>query len=219
MGRIAGLSSEAVRERLLEAAVEVFCERGYERASTSEIARRAGLSVGAIYSNYGTKAELLGHAIAAHVPVQLAELFSTGSTDTALDLMLQLGAALPTRSDRQGVMLIESFAAARRDPAVAAMVSAGLERRLSVLRTTVERAQRDGAARPDLDPEALAHLCQSIVLGSLIMNGLAVRRPDPGAWASVIEHLIASVAPALPPSSPAESDPLPDPEPDQSRSP
>ncbi|MFC5748972.1 TetR/AcrR family transcriptional regulator [Actinomadura rugatobispora] len=205
MGRIAGVSSEAVRERLLEAAVEVFCERGYERASTGEIARRAGLSVGAIYSNYGTKAELLGHAIAAHVPVQLAELFATDSTDTALDLMIQLGAALPTRTDRQGVMLIESFAAARRDPAVAAMIATGLERRLGVFRATVERAQRDGAVRPGLDPVALAYLCQSVVLGSLIMNGLDTPRPDPAAWAAVIEHIITSVAPT--------------PDPDQSRSP
>ena len=204
MGRIAGVSSEAVRERLLEAAVEVFCERGYERASTAEIARRAGLSVGAIYSNYGTKAELLGHAIAAYVPVQLAELFATGSTDTARELMIQLGAALPTRSDRQGVMLIESFAAARRDPELAALLTTGLERRVATLRETVERARRDGAVRPDLDADALARFCQNLVIGTLIMNGLGLRRPDPDAWAAVIEHLVTSVAPA-PTDSPSPS--------------
>ncbi|MFI0351837.1 TetR/AcrR family transcriptional regulator [Actinomadura sp. 9N407] len=195
MGRVAGVSSQVVRERLLAAAAEVFHERGYEGASTGEIARRAGLSVGAIYSNYGTKAELLGHAIAAHIPVQLAELFAAGSPGTALDLLTRLAEALPGRSSRQGAMLIESFAAARRDPAVAKMITAGIRHRRGGLREAVERAQHDGLARSDLDAEALAHLCMTVVLGSLVMNGLELPGPDPAAWAAVVDHLIASVAP------------------------
>jgi AcrR family transcriptional regulator len=57
------IQGDDTRERLLDAAAEVFAERGYERAGVAEIARRAGLTTGAIYSRYAGKAELLLDAI------------------------------------------------------------------------------------------------------------------------------------------------------------
>jgi len=43
---------------LLDAALEVFLERGYQSASLSEIARRAGVGTPAIYRRWRTKAEV-----------------------------------------------------------------------------------------------------------------------------------------------------------------
>ncbi|MFI4976717.1 MAG: TetR/AcrR family transcriptional regulator [Caulobacterales bacterium] len=54
--------------RLLEAAVAVIAEKGFQRASLDEIAARAGLTKGAIYSNFGSKEELF-LAVAATRPV------------------------------------------------------------------------------------------------------------------------------------------------------
>lgn len=191
MGRIAGMTSEEVRERLLQAAAEVFVERGYAGAGTAEIARRAGLSVGAIYSNYGTKAELLGHAIAAHMPSRLADLFAAESADTAVAVFSELARDLPRRTGEQGAMLVESFAAARRDPAVARMITGGIRHRMAELAETVELALPDHQLRPD----AIAYFCMTVVLGSLVMNTLDLPRPDPEAWAAVIDHFIRSVNP------------------------
>src|SRR5947208_216480 len=52
-----------IRERLLDAAADVFAEQGYDRARVQDIARRAGLSTGAIYGNFRDKADLLADAI------------------------------------------------------------------------------------------------------------------------------------------------------------
>ena len=49
--------------RLLAAAVDEFAARGYAGARVAEIARRAGVTTGAIYSRYRGKAELLAEAI------------------------------------------------------------------------------------------------------------------------------------------------------------
>jgi len=49
---------EATRERIVEAAVEVFTERGFEGTSTREIARRARTNQGLITYHFGTKEEL-----------------------------------------------------------------------------------------------------------------------------------------------------------------
>jgi len=49
---------ELTRAHLLAAAAAVFAERGYDRASLDEIARRAGFTKGAVYSNFAGKEEL-----------------------------------------------------------------------------------------------------------------------------------------------------------------
>jgi AcrR family transcriptional regulator len=54
--------------RLLDAAIEVIGERGFQRASLDQIAARAGLTKGAIYSNFGSKEDLF-LAVAATRPV------------------------------------------------------------------------------------------------------------------------------------------------------
>lgn len=46
------------RERLLDAAIEVFSRRGYYAASVDEVAAEAGYSKGAVYSNFSNKEEL-----------------------------------------------------------------------------------------------------------------------------------------------------------------
>ncbi|SDY82813.1 TetR/AcrR family transcriptional regulator [Bacillus sp. 166amftsu] len=45
--------------RILEAAVDMFGEKGYASTSTSEIAKRAGVAEGTIFRYYKTKKELL----------------------------------------------------------------------------------------------------------------------------------------------------------------
>ena len=41
--------------KILEAAVEVFCEKGYHKTTTNEIAQRAQVSIGSLYSYYKDK--------------------------------------------------------------------------------------------------------------------------------------------------------------------
>lgn len=44
---------------ILEAAVEIFCEKGFAATATSEIAKRAGVAEGTIFRHYKTKKNLL----------------------------------------------------------------------------------------------------------------------------------------------------------------
>lgn len=49
---------EATRDRILEAALHLISERGYNGATTAEIARRAGVAEGTIYRYFKDKKEL-----------------------------------------------------------------------------------------------------------------------------------------------------------------
>ena len=54
---------EATRRKLLDATLETLVELGYARLTTIEVAKRAGLSQGALFTHFDTKAALLGEAV------------------------------------------------------------------------------------------------------------------------------------------------------------
>jgi AcrR family transcriptional regulator len=56
--RVCRPKRETVRRRLLDAALEVFAERGFAGASLDQVAAVAGLTKGAIYSNFASKDDL-----------------------------------------------------------------------------------------------------------------------------------------------------------------
>lgn len=56
--RVGDVSSPSVRERILSAALECFARDGFDRARVDEVARRAGVSKGAIYWHFPDKASL-----------------------------------------------------------------------------------------------------------------------------------------------------------------
>jgi AcrR family transcriptional regulator len=58
---------EETRERLFEAAAEVFAEQGIGAASVEAITSAAGLTRGAFYSNFGSKDDLIAAMLADHV--------------------------------------------------------------------------------------------------------------------------------------------------------
>jgi len=58
VARVRRPKREVVRRRLLDAALEVFAEHGIETANLDQVAEAAGLTKGAIYSNFTGKDDL-----------------------------------------------------------------------------------------------------------------------------------------------------------------
>src|SRR4029453_17175780 len=52
----------STRDRLLTAAYELLITNGYQASTLQAVARRAGLTTGAIYAHFGGKQELMAHA-------------------------------------------------------------------------------------------------------------------------------------------------------------
>ena len=57
-GKPKGDKRERTRTALLEAARAVIHEKGYERTTIEEVAKRAGMTTGAIYGNFKNRDEL-----------------------------------------------------------------------------------------------------------------------------------------------------------------
>ena len=59
------LAKQRTRAKILEAAHELFNERGYEGATVRDIAKAAGMSTGAVFANFADKAELFDEIVAS----------------------------------------------------------------------------------------------------------------------------------------------------------
>src|SRR5260370_37368608 len=58
MPRVSPQHEQEVRDRIVRAAISVFAERGFHRATMQDIVRASGLSVGAIYTYFRSKSDL-----------------------------------------------------------------------------------------------------------------------------------------------------------------
>src|SRR5881397_2915259 len=59
MPRVTQQHEQAVRDRIVRAALQVFAEHGFHRATMQDIVRASGLSVGAIYTYFKSKSDLI----------------------------------------------------------------------------------------------------------------------------------------------------------------
>lgn len=188
--------------RLLEAATAEFAARGYAGARVAEIARRAGATTGAIYSRYRGKADLLAAALADATEGEFDALFADHRFQGRMeDIILIAGSHLVEELTSDGDnratpgMLLESFAAARHEPEVAAIISSGMHQRRDRLAEIVDTAKQQGGIDPALDTEAVVTFCHAVGLGFLLLEVADLPTPSAGDWEALIARLVASVAP------------------------
>jgi TetR/AcrR family transcriptional repressor of uid operon len=190
---------DLTRARLVEAAAAVFSERGYDGAGVQEIARRAGLTTGAIYGRFTGKAELLREAIEQCSSDELDELFNQHRFDGhASDIVRIAGSHLVERPDEdahQGnALLLEAFVASRRDPEIRDAVRALVQERAGKLAEVLEAAKADGSMDDSLDTDAVVTFCHAVGLGFLIFDAIDIDLPRPGPWEELITRLVAAIA-------------------------
>ena len=193
MGRIAGVTAAETRERLLRAAADVFAERGYDGTRVADIAAAAGVSNGALYAHFGSKADLLVDALRTHGRRLLAEAFATDPDRSITDLLLVIGRWLPRRRDARGYLIVEALVAARRDEDVAGPMRGYVGERADWLVGLMRAAQADGALDPALSPNALAHLCLLLSMGSALVTP-NLHAVDDAEWAVLLSRIVAAMA-------------------------
>jgi TetR/AcrR family hemagglutinin/protease transcriptional regulator len=69
------LAPELRREQFLECALKVFAEHGIARGTQSQVAKRAGVSVSAVYSYFRTREDLV-YATLSKVDSFVSEVFA-----------------------------------------------------------------------------------------------------------------------------------------------
>lgn len=177
------LSREAsrlqTRERLLDAAAEVFKRHGYAKASLDAVAEAAGYTKGAVYSNFRTKADLftalIDRVIEAESARQAQELAEVpleefiGSLDRLFERQVN-------EDPVWAVLQFEFWLAAMRDPEIRTRVLASTERARRYAAGMIERSLADSGRTAPFTPAELALLVNALATGLGIQYQL-----DPGS--------------------------------------
>jgi AcrR family transcriptional regulator len=197
-----------VRQRIVRAALQVFAERGFHGATMQDIVRQSGLSVGAIYTYFKSKDELILAGCDLITDQEMAALYERlqGAPGFRDRISTAVGFFFDQLDfERQAVggprLLIEAWAAADSRPAIREML---VRRRREIQALTVALLQ-EGMARGELPPwvdvpavaPALGAMLDGILLES-IEEGAGYRRADSERRVlALLETLFAS---ALAPS-------------------
>ena len=98
---------EDTREKLLDAAVEVFAEKGYANASMDDIAAAAGMTKGALYWNFDSKEALFHSLLDERIYGPLRGLVEfTRTADVDASTADQAGAVMGALNAQPGLLRI-----------------------------------------------------------------------------------------------------------------
>jgi AcrR family transcriptional regulator len=188
MPRVTPQHEQQVRDRIVRSALSVFAERGFHRATMQDIVRESGLSVGAIYTYFESKSDLILAGCDLITDQELAQLSSrlaavSGYREriaTAIGYWFD-NLAIEQTQRGSGFLILQAWAEAETDPAIREML---LRRRRETV-TSIALLLQEGVMRGELpqwlDLPALAHALAALLDGMLIEaaeEGAAYRRAD-----------------------------------------
>ena len=175
---------EGDREReILDAALEVLAEVGYDRLTMDAVAQRAKASKATLYRRWNSKATLVVDALATQKTTPPVP----DSGDLRTDLLTAF-CGMGGLTDHDTTQTFGAvMTALSTDPEFAAEFRARvLQPKAQVSRTVFQRAADRGEVRADLDLDLVAPALAGIVLHRLFVMG---EHPGP----TLIEHVIDQI--------------------------
>ncbi|SEQ16329.1 transcriptional regulator, TetR family [Azotobacter beijerinckii] len=176
-------------EQLLDQAMQVFWQRGYEATSLQDLLAATGLSKSSLYQSYPSKRALFEAAL-RHYCVQrrreLRERLQAAPSPREFLRAWLLGALEEERVGEtpRGCMLVNVASEfSQADPEIAALLRSGIEGLRQLLGEALQRAQACGELEANADVPVLAGylLC--------VMSGLRTQRKA-GASAEMLQAAI-----------------------------
>ena len=200
-------SRQRTRERLLDAAAEVFNRLGYHAASLEAVAEAAGFTKGAVYSNFATKNELFEALLRRYTEQQIEQRAEAMQTMT-IDQLAEMGAKVistQARSETWDLLQIEFWLAAMRDPDIRAQLTEGSEELYGRLAEPFDAMlARSGADSPFTGAE-FARVANALGNGLLLQLYLEPDALEPEIYSRAIRALAG--LPPEPPEAPEPSEP------------
>ena len=162
-------SQARTRRQLLDAAARIFAKKGFADATVEEIAESAGYSVGALYSNFASKEQLLVELMVAQRARRIAaitEVLSGADGDFA-DQLVRLAHVLGEFADHGGAFVGPERAGVQglRSAEVRRAVSQQLRGQVTELEELLAGVmEREGVA-PGASPQVVTTVVLALVQG------------------------------------------------------
>lgn len=195
---------QTVRERLLAAAREVITMVGEEHLTLAQVVERAGLTTGAVYSNFANREELIVavhldwfRSLVARQLRQLASLADPTLSDAELaagidDLLT--GADHP-EARRSRWLRVRALAAADRYPALHDALRDTQRQITEHWIAVVREAQTRRIIDPALDARAVALALELPAFGLVLADLADPLSPDSASWSALVQRLFVGLEP------------------------
>ena len=166
--------------RLLEAAIEVVAEKGYERATAAEISERAGYSAPMVRTRYGSKKGLLDSILHSVYDPWLFAPADDGrdglqQVNAQLQRLEQVGEEQP---EMMRFFLVLSFECVTTASELKPWIQSFLTRYTASLDSMLRRGQADGSIDASIDPAAEAQNIVSDGIGLAYIGLIASDNAD-----------------------------------------
>jgi AcrR family transcriptional regulator len=207
-GRQRRSSALATREKILQAAVTEIADRGYERARLVDIADRADLTVGSVYTWFKNKSDLFNAALEYSLAEQqtrnmilLSDDIRELSTEPSSHWMVLIGSLAPrnTAHDKGPTdaqkLLIEALKSAWRDEDSYDTVRPQIARLFDQYKVIITNAMNDGAIDKALSADLLARLFLAFPVGLSLLTLSGLPDPDPAAFIPFFERFDKTLRP------------------------
>jgi AcrR family transcriptional regulator len=180
-------------EAIVAATVELLAERGYHDTTLAAVADRAGTTTAAIYRRWGSKSELVSHAVFRTDGDDVV----ADTDDVATDIATMVRWSVEKLTHPAAVAAIAGLLGEPRDDRRRRRTDAATAVALTTER--LRRAQDDGELRADVDADVLAALIDGPVIHA-VMSGAADRLDE--RW---ISDLVAVVLDGARPTDPRKA--------------
>jgi AcrR family transcriptional regulator len=200
MPKVTDAHRAARRRQILDAAGRRFVRNGFHATSMQDVFEEAGLSAGAVYRYFPSKAAIVA-AIAEEtvgdVLRVVEEITGAEPVPPLEDTMARVLDAVDAHTGPEGNARIamQVWAEALREPALADLVQATYGRIRTSFVELARRAREAGRILPDADPEQVGTVLFSMVPG-YILQRLLVGGVDPGVYRSGLRAFLVSGQPA-----------------------
>jgi AcrR family transcriptional regulator len=180
---------EMTRELLLDAAIEVFAEKGYHGASLDDVADAAGFTKGAVYSNFTRKSDLF-RALLEREAARHDQALTQTVARVPLELLPDVAAELlasPEADEDTLTLQVEFWLAAVRDP----VLRSPLIDTADLVGEAFEARLRDSGTEPGFTGREFAVLLDALVTGLLMNRALEPEGRQPELLARALRKLLA----------------------------
>ncbi|MCF1598885.1 TetR/AcrR family transcriptional regulator [Streptomyces muensis] len=164
-------------EAALQAALELFWQRGFEATSMADLVEHLGIGRASLYATFGSKHELYLKALErydrAGLPPIVRELSQPGPALPAVRAVVRRYAteAADDRLRLNGCMVTNAAAElAPHDPAAVRRVQRNWDQLETVLHSALIRAQAQGELPADRDPLTLARMLLVLLQGLRVVG-------------------------------------------------
>jgi AcrR family transcriptional regulator/RimJ/RimL family protein N-acetyltransferase len=188
------------RQRIVDAAAELFAEHGYGGTRLRMVAERAGVTRLTVKRLTGGRPQLFAEVMAAKLTSDAADRVAAAAADPdatpALSVLLEAAAEIFADPERSwNVLELEALTQAHRDDDVRALESARVRKRWANMKALTEQTRRSGGLDDDVDDDAFVHFALALSVGLAVVDPVVDRKPTQARWNALMGRIGSAVAP------------------------